>query len=218
MLAAADLILTARTDDGLLVGISRAITDFSYCTYLSDLAVDQAFQRQGIGRELIARTHEAAGSGTSAHPVGRSRRADLLPAHRHAAARLLLDHPASAALQPALAQRDVAFSQLKVAGTVPCAVAAAVQDAHSRIKQSLGARRRKQGRTAKRSAAAFSLACASGSSCFRTTRQFGNGPRYVLVRLFRPPGARTQPRLLYVPSRAPGQLESFPHALGVCTS
>jgi hypothetical protein len=34
MLKHADLILTARNDE-LLVGVSRAITDFSYCTYLS---------------------------------------------------------------------------------------------------------------------------------------------------------------------------------------
>ena len=65
MLANADLILTARAADGLLVGVSRAITDFSYCTYLSDLAVDAAFQGRGIGRELIRRTHEAAGPHTS---------------------------------------------------------------------------------------------------------------------------------------------------------
>jgi GNAT superfamily N-acetyltransferase len=60
MLLHTDLILTARVD-GRLVGISRAITDFSYCTYLSDLAVDEACQGRGIGRELIRRTHEAAG-------------------------------------------------------------------------------------------------------------------------------------------------------------
>jgi ribosomal protein S18 acetylase RimI-like enzyme len=65
MLAHADIIVTARTSDGLLVGISRAITDFSYCTYLSDLAVDVGFQRRGIGRELIRRTHTAAGFNTS---------------------------------------------------------------------------------------------------------------------------------------------------------
>jgi GNAT superfamily N-acetyltransferase len=65
MLKHADIILTARAEGGILVGISRAITDFSYCTYLSDLAVDEAFQRQGIGRELIRRTHEAAGLGTT---------------------------------------------------------------------------------------------------------------------------------------------------------
>jgi len=65
MLTNADIVLTARTADGLLVGVSRAITDFSYCTYLSDLAVDKAFQGHGIGRELIRRTHEAAGTHTS---------------------------------------------------------------------------------------------------------------------------------------------------------
>ena len=60
MLRHADIIVTAR-DDHQLVGVSRAISDFSYCTYLSDLAVDQAVQGRGIGRELIRRTHEAAG-------------------------------------------------------------------------------------------------------------------------------------------------------------
>lgn len=64
MLSQADLIVTARSDRQL-VGVSRAITDFSFCTYLSDLAVDERFQRQGIGRELIRRTHEAAGLHTN---------------------------------------------------------------------------------------------------------------------------------------------------------
>ena len=63
MLANAGVIVTARVG-GLLVGVSRAVTDFSYCTYLSDLAVDEAFQRRGIGRELIRRTHAAAGRHT----------------------------------------------------------------------------------------------------------------------------------------------------------
>lgn len=65
MLKNASLVLTARAAEGLLIGVSRAITDFSYCTYLSDLAVDVAYQRRGIGRELIRRTHEAAGLETS---------------------------------------------------------------------------------------------------------------------------------------------------------
>ena len=64
MLKNADVIITARID-GLLVGVSRAITDFAYCTYLSDLAVDVKYQRQGIGKELIRRTHEAAGLQTT---------------------------------------------------------------------------------------------------------------------------------------------------------
>lgn len=65
MLRHADIILTARNQSGELVGVSRAITDWNYCTYLSDLAVDVAYQRQGIGRALIRRTHETAGLGTS---------------------------------------------------------------------------------------------------------------------------------------------------------
>jgi len=64
MIRHAGVIATARVD-GKLVGISRAITDFSYCTYLSDLAVDAAFQKQGIGKELIRRTHKAAGLHTT---------------------------------------------------------------------------------------------------------------------------------------------------------
>lgn len=64
MLQNADVLVTARVE-GKLVGVSRAITDFAYCTYLSDLAVDEAYQRRGIGRELIRRTHEVAGRHTT---------------------------------------------------------------------------------------------------------------------------------------------------------
>ncbi len=60
MLRNADLIVTAR-DGERLVGVSRAITDFSYCCYLSDLAVDTAYQHRGIGRQLVAETRRAAG-------------------------------------------------------------------------------------------------------------------------------------------------------------
>ena len=60
MLRQADVIITARVE-GKIVGISRALTDFSFATYLSDLAVDREFQGHGIGRELIRRTHAAAG-------------------------------------------------------------------------------------------------------------------------------------------------------------
>ena len=61
MLKNADLIVTCRNAEGLLVGVSRAITDFHYCTYLSDLAVDQAYQKRGIGKSLIELTHQKAG-------------------------------------------------------------------------------------------------------------------------------------------------------------
>jgi len=54
----ANLIVTARVD-GTLVGVARSITDFVYCTYLSDLAVDVKFQNTGIGKKLIEETKKA---------------------------------------------------------------------------------------------------------------------------------------------------------------
>ncbi len=59
MLAHGNLILTAR-DNGNIVGVARSLTDFSFCTYLSDLAVDKDYQRKGIGKELIRRTQSEA--------------------------------------------------------------------------------------------------------------------------------------------------------------
>ncbi len=60
MLRHADLMVTAWHDD-LLVGVARSVTDFSYCCYLSDLAVDRDVQRTGIGRALIRKTREKLG-------------------------------------------------------------------------------------------------------------------------------------------------------------
>ena len=60
MLKNANLIITAR-DNGLLVGVSRSLTDFSYCTYLSDLAVRKNYQKLGIGKELIKLTKLGGG-------------------------------------------------------------------------------------------------------------------------------------------------------------
>ena len=55
----ANLIVTARLD-GKLVGVARSITDFVYCTYLSDLAVDLEYQKKGIGKKLIEETKKIA--------------------------------------------------------------------------------------------------------------------------------------------------------------
>ncbi len=52
MLSHTNLICTAWDGD-LLVGVSRSVTDFSFCCYLSDLAVDLEYQRKGIGKKLI---------------------------------------------------------------------------------------------------------------------------------------------------------------------
>ncbi len=63
MLSGANLLVTAW-DGTKLVGLSRSLTDFHYACYLSDLAVDQAYQRNGIGRELIERTRKQLGAKT----------------------------------------------------------------------------------------------------------------------------------------------------------
>lgn len=60
MIDNANLIVTAW-DAERLVGIARALTDFSFCCYLSDLAVEKAYQRQGIGRELIEQVRQEIG-------------------------------------------------------------------------------------------------------------------------------------------------------------
>jgi len=60
MLEHADLLCTAW-DDSKLVGVARSVTDFEYCCYLSDLAVDEEYQRSGIGKELIRLTRSKLG-------------------------------------------------------------------------------------------------------------------------------------------------------------
>jgi GNAT superfamily N-acetyltransferase len=64
MLQHGNVLITAWDGDKL-VGISRALSDFSFCTYLSDLAVDEAYQHKGIGKQLIKVTHETAGHETT---------------------------------------------------------------------------------------------------------------------------------------------------------
>lgn len=64
MFANANVVISAW-DGTRLIGVSRALTDYSYCCYLSDLAVDAAYQKHGIGRELIRRTQSIIGDEVS---------------------------------------------------------------------------------------------------------------------------------------------------------
>lgn len=64
MLKHGNILITAWLGD-TCVGVSRALSDFSFCCYLSDLAVDEKYQRQGIGKALIDRTHARAGESTT---------------------------------------------------------------------------------------------------------------------------------------------------------
>ncbi len=63
MLRHANLMITAWDGEGL-VGIARSISDFSFVTYLSDLAVRVSHQKKGIGKELMRRTQAAAPKAT----------------------------------------------------------------------------------------------------------------------------------------------------------
>lgn len=64
MLEHANLTVTAWDGDRL-IGIARALTDFCYCCYLSDLAVDKPYQRNGIGKALIGKIRDVIGEETA---------------------------------------------------------------------------------------------------------------------------------------------------------
>lgn len=59
-----NLIVTAWDNDKL-VGISRSLTDYCYCCYLSDLAVRKDYQTSGIGKKLIELTKNEIGEQTA---------------------------------------------------------------------------------------------------------------------------------------------------------
>lgn len=64
MLQHGNVLITAWDGDKL-VGVSRALSDFAFCCYLSDLAVDKNYQNKGIGKKLIDETHRVAGKLTT---------------------------------------------------------------------------------------------------------------------------------------------------------
>ena len=67
MLSGSNLILTARLDqpDRYLLGLARGITDFSWCCYVSELAVSGSAQRRGVGRGLLDEARRQLGPGVS---------------------------------------------------------------------------------------------------------------------------------------------------------
>lgn len=65
MFAAPNSLVISAWLDGRLAGVSRALTDYAYCCYLSDLAVDKALQGRGVGAELIRRTRAVIGEEVS---------------------------------------------------------------------------------------------------------------------------------------------------------
>lgn len=61
MIENSNLMVTAWSGKAL-IGIARSVTDFCYCCYISDLAIDREYQRKGIGKELISRTQAELGA------------------------------------------------------------------------------------------------------------------------------------------------------------
>ena len=53
LLKSVSISLAARNEDGLLVGVLLGLTDFAYWLYVTDLGVDRAYERRGIGRRLM---------------------------------------------------------------------------------------------------------------------------------------------------------------------
>ncbi|MEV0530018.1 GNAT family N-acetyltransferase [Streptomyces sp. NPDC050439] len=60
MVRHANLVVVARDEEGTLIGIARSVSDFSYVTYLSDIAVVRSHQGSGVGRALIDATRKEA--------------------------------------------------------------------------------------------------------------------------------------------------------------
>lgn len=60
MIDHADEIMTAW-DGERLVGMLRAVTDYAYCCYISDLAVDRQYQGLGIGKHLVQMLRQKLG-------------------------------------------------------------------------------------------------------------------------------------------------------------
>ena len=61
LLRSASVSLTARDEDGRLAGVLLGLTDFAYWLFVTDLGVDRAYERQGIGTALMKKAHELAG-------------------------------------------------------------------------------------------------------------------------------------------------------------
>ena len=53
--------LTARNEKKQLAGVLFGLTDYAYWLYITDLGVDRAYLRRGIGRRLMETAHQLAG-------------------------------------------------------------------------------------------------------------------------------------------------------------
>lgn len=61
LVSSASISLTARDEQGVIIGVCFAITDFAYWMFVTDLGVDRSCVKQGIGRQLLQKAHELSG-------------------------------------------------------------------------------------------------------------------------------------------------------------
>ena len=57
----ASISLTARDDDGALIGVCFGITDFAYWLFITDLGVVREWTGRGVGKALVRELHRIAG-------------------------------------------------------------------------------------------------------------------------------------------------------------
>lgn len=63
MLAGANMIVTARSESGDILGLGRGISDGEWVVYLADLAVHADHQRKGIGTGILRHMKSLIGPG-----------------------------------------------------------------------------------------------------------------------------------------------------------
>lgn len=54
-------LVVSAWDGEKLAGVCRTITDWAWCSYIADLAVNPDYKKSGIGRELLRLTREKTG-------------------------------------------------------------------------------------------------------------------------------------------------------------
>jgi GNAT superfamily N-acetyltransferase len=61
MLDGANFIVTARDENGALIGLARCMNDGAWICFCADLAVRDSHQGQGVGRAIIEKCRELLG-------------------------------------------------------------------------------------------------------------------------------------------------------------
>ncbi len=61
LVANATISLVAKNEEGTIVGVLFGLTDYAYWLYVTDLGVDRAYEKKGIGKQLMMEAHRLAG-------------------------------------------------------------------------------------------------------------------------------------------------------------